>query len=162
MRTELIPTEAEEQSTVISWAMAMEYKHPELALLHHCPNGGSRHRVEAARLKAQGVKAGVPDLCLPVPREGFHGLYIEMKRREHGTVSEHQKKWLKALHDQGYCVSVCHGADEAIRLIETYLLRKIKADETNIYDVVEEHHNCFVQVLRNSVTGEESIGWREE
>lgn len=34
--------------------------------------------------------------------------------------------------------------------------------ETNIYDQVEEHHNCFVQILTNSRTGEVSIGWREE
>lgn len=157
-----VPYENDEQMTVIQWARANRHLYKELELLHHIPNGGKRGEREAARLKAQGVKAGVPDLCLPVPRGGYHGLYIEMKRREHGTVSEHQKKWLKALHEQGYCVSVCRGADEAIRLIEMYLLHKLRADETNIYDVVEEHHNCFVQVLRNSATGEESIGWREE
>ena len=115
------PTEAEEQITVISWAKAMEYKHPELALLHHCPNGGSRHRVEAARLKAQGVKAGVPDLFLPVARNGKHGLFIEMKRRRGGRIEPEQKKWIAALLGQGYEVYVCKGADAAIETIKRYL-----------------------------------------
>lgn len=34
--------------------------------------------------------------------------------------------------------------------------------ETNIYDIEEIHHNCTVQVLRNSVTGDVSVGWWEE
>ena len=33
---------------------------------------------------------------------------------------------------------------------------------TAFYDIVEEHHNCTVQVLKNSVTGEISVGWKEE
>lgn len=33
--------------------------------------------------------------------------------------------------------------------------------ETNVYDEVEEHKNCTVQILRNSLTGEESVGWWE-
>lgn len=33
--------------------------------------------------------------------------------------------------------------------------------ETNVYDEVEEHQNCTVQILRNSLTGEESVGWWE-
>lgn len=34
--------------------------------------------------------------------------------------------------------------------------------ETNIYDSEEIHHNCTVQILRNSITGEQSIGWWAE
>ena len=34
--------------------------------------------------------------------------------------------------------------------------------ETNIYDIEEIHKNCTVQILRNSVTGEQSIGWNED
>ena len=31
--------------------------------------------------------------------------------------------------------------------------------ETNVYDIEEIHHDCTVQILTNSVTGEQSIGW---
>lgn len=33
---------------------------------------------------------------------------------------------------------------------------------TNIYDQEKIHHNCIVQVLRNSVTGDVSVGWWKE
>ena len=71
--------EAGEQGALIEWAYFMEAQFPELELLYHIPNGGSRHRIEAIHLKQQGVKAGVPDLHLPVARGGYHSLYIEMK-----------------------------------------------------------------------------------
>lgn len=59
-----IPTEAEEQIALFEWARLQTGRFPELALLYHVPNGGSRNKIEAARLRAQGVKSGVPDLCL--------------------------------------------------------------------------------------------------
>ena len=73
-------SEATEQETVIQWCGWHEGKHPELKLIYHVPNGGSRNTLEAANLKRQGVKAGVPDLCLPVPKNGFHGLISRLKR----------------------------------------------------------------------------------
>ena len=33
--------------------------------------------------------------------------------------------------------------------------------ETNLYDSEEVHENCTVQILKNSVTGETSVGWWE-
>ena len=117
----MIPTEAQEQETLFAWARMQEGKYPELALLHAIPNGGSRHPVEAKHLKAQGVKAGVPDICLPVARQGYHGLYIELKRMKGGRVSEAQQKWMDDLRDQGYKAEVCHGFDEARREIVVYL-----------------------------------------
>ncbi len=113
-------SEATEQERVISWARWNETKCKELKLLHHVPNGGRRDKLEAARLKAQGVKAGVPDLCLPVPRDKFHGLYIEMKFKNN-TTTENQKWWLKELKKQGYKTAVCWSAEEAINLLEKYM-----------------------------------------
>lgn len=118
-----IPTEAEEQTALFNWAYVMQAQYPELALLFHVPNGGSRNRIEAARLKGQGVKPGVPDICLPVPRGGYHGMYIELKRRDKrlSKISNAQKIWLTALGGQGYKCLVCFGADEAITEITKYL-----------------------------------------
>lgn len=115
-------TEAKHQATVLKWSQQPEIRHrwPELALLHHIPNGGLRDTVEAKHLKEQGVKAGVPDLCLPVPRGSFHGLYIEMKN-ENGRASESQKWWVEHLRAQGYLVEICHGWQDAVDTIQRYL-----------------------------------------
>ncbi len=109
-----------EQAALISWAELYESVYPELALLYHIPNGGKRDRAVAAKLKAQGVKPGVPDLCLPVPRGKYHGLYIEMKDGKNKTTDD-QDKWLAALSAQGYAVKVCYGCAAARKSIEKYL-----------------------------------------
>lgn len=96
-------------------------KYPELALMYHCPNGGFRNKIEAARLKGQGVKAGVPDVFLPVARNGWHGLFIEMKRKAGGMVSMEQKMWIDKLRIQHYRVEVCKGYMQAINVIEAYM-----------------------------------------
>ena len=115
------PTEAMEQTCLFRWAAAASGKYPELQMLHHIPNGGSRNPIEAKNLKAQGVKPGVPDLCLPVPKGGYHGLYIELKRRKGGRVSEDQAIWIRCLSRLGYRAIVCHGWDEAREEIIAYL-----------------------------------------
>lgn len=116
-----IPTEAQEQTALFQWAAMMQGRIPELALLHSVPNGGSRHPIEAVHLKQQGVKAGIPDIFLPCARGGWHGLYIEMKRRKGGRVSIEQKKMMIALREQGYRVVVALGWEEARDAIMKYM-----------------------------------------
>lgn len=113
-------TEAQEQQFLFQWAMLEERQYPELALLHHIPNGGKRNAREAASLKKQGVKSGVPDLSLPVARGGYHGLYIELKVGKNKT-SDNQNKWLEMLMKQKYYVSVCYGWRQAADILEQYL-----------------------------------------
>lgn len=112
--------EADHQANVIAWSQLHRDRFPELCLLHHIPNGGSRDLREAARLKTQGVRAGVPDLCLPVARGKYHGLYIEMKT-ETGRPTTEQKWWGEQLLAQGYMWGVCHGWESAVRALEWYL-----------------------------------------
>lgn len=116
-----IPTEDTEQAHIFAWAAWASGKYPELDLMHHIPNGGKRSKSEAARFKAQGVKAGVPDIFLPCARGGYHGLYIELKRTKGGKLSAVQKEWIDALRGQGYKVIVCYGFDEAKGIITEYL-----------------------------------------
>lgn len=113
-------SEAQEQATVIEWALYNQNRYPELKLLHHIPNGGRRDARTGAMMKRQGVKAGVPDLHLPVSRGGYHSLYIEMKTAK-GRARENQNEWIQALNEQGNLAVVCHGAEEAIAVIKTYL-----------------------------------------
>ena len=117
----LLPTEGEEQSRLFSWCRMQLWQHPELELLFHIPNGGSRNKAEAGRFKAEGVKAGVPDLLLPVARGGYHGLFIELKRLDGGRVSTEQKAWMDKLKGQGYQAAVCRGWEEASEALLGYL-----------------------------------------
>jgi len=115
-------TEHDEQADVVAWAQAMEVMHPDLWLLHAIPNGGHRYARTAAILKAEGVKPGVPDLCLPVPRHSYHGLYIEIKRQDGGAgLSSHQREWADRLEEQGYHVAQCNGAEQAIGILRWWL-----------------------------------------
>lgn len=112
--------EAAEQEALFKWALFIRGRFPEIDLLYHIPNGGSRNRIEAANLKRQGVKAGVPDLCLPVARGNYHGLYIELKAGKNKTTDK-QDEWLQNLRDQQYAAEVCVGWEQAAEVITKYL-----------------------------------------
>lgn len=116
-------SEAQEQAAIIEWAAYNQGIYPELKLLYHIPNGGRRDARTGAMMKRQGVKAGVPDLHLPVARGGYHSLYIELKTTK-GKTRESQDEWIKALNEQGNLAVVCHGAEEAIATIKLYLEKK--------------------------------------
>lgn len=121
MARKYIPqNEALEQETLFTWARMQEVAHPELELMFHVPNGGKRSKAEAAHLKRQGVKAGVPDIFLPVPRGRYNGLWIELKSGRN-TATEKQKEWIERLRAQGYAAEVCVGWECAVMAIETYL-----------------------------------------
>ena len=83
------------------------------------PNGGSRKKAEAGRFRARRREGGVPDLCLPVARGGFHGLYIELKRQKGSKTSDDQKAWLSNLEKQGYFVALLQRGGEAAAKVIT-------------------------------------------
>jgi len=126
--------EHDEQAAVIDWAQLMSGQIPELWLLYAIPNGaklpyfktrdkrGKEYRwsPEAKKLKEEGLRPGVPDLCLPVPRKEFHGLYIEMKDGDNKP-TEAQTAYLDALAAQGYLAVVCWGAEDAVEVLTEYL-----------------------------------------
>ena len=116
------PTEHDEQCALFQWAELNEGALPELALLFAVPNGGYRPMTTAAQLKAEGVKAGVPDVCLPVARGRFHGLWLELKRADHSNhATQLQEEWITRLRHYGHMVVVAYGAQEAIDAIQNYL-----------------------------------------
>lgn len=116
-----VPTESVEQQCLIRWAEWASGQYPELELLHHIPNEGKRNKSSGRRMKAEGLKRGVPDIHLPVPRGKYHGLYIELKRIRGGVLSPEQKWWQNALRKQGYRAVVCKGWEAAKTEIEWYL-----------------------------------------
>jgi hypothetical protein len=97
---------------------------PEVAdLIFHVPNGGHRVKAVAAKLKAQGVKAGIPDLVLPMARGGFFGLYIEFKATppNDAAISDSQHERIRKLNAQGYLAVVCRGHFDTMEQIRAYL-----------------------------------------
>ena len=114
-------SEAEEQCMLFQWAQMMLPIYPELKLMYHIPNEGKRSKVTGAIMKAMGLKPGVPDICLPVPRGRYHGLYIELKRADGGKATKNQVEWLTELDKQGYAVTLCHGWQAAGEEIKVYL-----------------------------------------
>ena len=110
---------------VIRWARKLSVVVPDLALLYHTPNEGKRSAREGARAKAEGLSPGIPDLHLPVARNGFHGLWIELKTKV-GKVSENQRRWLHALTEQGHYATVCRSELETRRTIESYLKGELR------------------------------------
>lgn len=114
------PSESQEQKALFQWAALAEQKYPELRLMHHVPNGGLRDARTAVNLKREGVKRGVPDISLPVPRGKYHGLYIEMKVGKNKLTKE-QQQWFKSLEEEGYATHVCYSWLEAREVIEKYL-----------------------------------------
>ena len=120
-----VPTEHEEQVALFQWAEANEGEHEELKLLFAVPNGGYRPMTTAAQLKAEGVRSGVPDCCLPVARGRWHGLWLELKRSNrtnHPTPA--QVEWIERLRAYGHMVVVAYGVQEAIDAITTYLAQE--------------------------------------
>lgn len=124
-------SETTEQIKLFKWAEINEQFVPELKLLHHVPNEGKR--TNGTVLKAAGLKTGVPDIVLSVPRRGFHGLYIELKFGS-GKVSKSQKEFMKLLAMQNYKTQVAYGAEEAREIIRWYLS---KADNFNLINCEE-------------------------
>ena len=84
------------------------------------PNGGDRTASERVRLHSEGVLAGMPDLCVLEAKNGFHGLFVEMKT-DTGKVSSKQNDIKLQLNAKGYKAVVARSAAEAIKTIEEYL-----------------------------------------
>ena len=105
-----------EQKQLIQWCRT----DPRLQFIFHIPNENTAGIKWGIRNRQLGVKSGVPDLMLPIPSKGYHGLFIEMKTRN-GKTSENQDRWLNALNNFGYLAVVCHGWEEARDCLLKYL-----------------------------------------
>lgn len=136
-------SEDAEQINVIQWAQYQIPHHPELKLLHHCPNGGSRNKAEAVKLKQMGVMAGVPDLHLPVPKGVYSGLYIEMKYGS-GRLEKSQREFLNEAMKYGNYCAVCYGAEEAINIIEQYINLK-NMDKGKAENKMQIRNGCILK-----------------
>lgn len=115
-------SEHSQQAALYCWAQQNFNRYPELKYMFAIPNGEARTIITGARLKAAGVKSGVPDIFLPVFKSGVPGLFIEMKREgSGGFLSKEQCQFFAYLRKAGYRCEECHGWEEAVKVIEEYL-----------------------------------------
>lgn len=107
------------QSTFFKWLNA----YPSVrAVTFSIPNGGAFNSIiQAVNQKRAGLTSGVPDVFMALPRQGYHGLFIEFKSSK-GKVSIEQQEMLKKLREQQYKCEVCYDFDEAKEVVESYLL----------------------------------------
>lgn len=115
--------ERDEQAALFRFAHIAARHDPRWTLLNASQNGLHTTPQQARRAKACGMKRGIPDLCLPVPSSGYHGLYLELKRRGATAchVTPEQSWWLAQLNAQGYAAQVAYGWEHAVALIRAYL-----------------------------------------
>lgn len=117
-------SEHEIQAQLMAWAGLMAGQYPELSLLFAIPNEvripGRAGMLTVQRMKAEGMKKGVPDLCLPVARNGYYGLFLENKKPD-GAVRAEQAWWLDKLCAQGYLAVAVFSLEEAIEVLTEYL-----------------------------------------
>lgn len=116
--------ESKIQQSCIRW---FSLQFPKLdKLLFAIPNGGKRSAITASILKSEGVKSGVADIFLSIPKITYsdfkrkNGLFIEMKA-EKGRQSKEQIEFQKAVEAQGYQYTICRSVDEFIKTINDYL-----------------------------------------
>ena len=112
-----IPSESSEQIRLMTF---MKWMHPKV-LIFAIPNGGSRDAREGAKLKQEGVLAGVSDLFIAEPIGQYAGLFLEMKRIKQGQLNQKQRLFLREASERKYAIAVGRGYKDAYAKILKYL-----------------------------------------
>lgn len=115
------PLRQDEHHTQVKCVEYFRRMFPQYSLYFFAvPNGGERSATSAAKVKAEGVLAGVSDLLLLLPRGNYHGLCIEMKTPK-GVQSKAQKEWERAITEQGFLYVIARSFDEFVNITNNYL-----------------------------------------
>ena len=109
------PTEDEVQEAVVEYCDIMKI------VCVHIPNESKRSAAYGAKMKRMGLRKGFPDLFIPTARQGFHGLFIELKRDKLAHPTKEQLEWLSYLNREGYRAIIAHGVDAAMKEIKNYM-----------------------------------------
>ena len=109
------PTEDDVQVAVVDYCDLMRI------VCVHIPNESKRSQAYGAKMKRMGLRKGFPDLFIPTARNGFHGLFIELKRDKESRPTKEQLEWLSHLNREGYRAIIAYGVDEAMKEIKKYM-----------------------------------------
>lgn len=115
------PSESQSQQATVKWwaQYALHREIPQITLMAF-PMQGARTARNGARLKAEGMRAGISDMFLALPREDFAGLWIENKTSK-GRLTETQIAFQNVMARNGYKVVTCRSSDETKKEIKAYL-----------------------------------------
>ncbi len=114
-------TEHLEQVAYFQWVDIMKKTDLRYSMIYAIPNGGHRHKIVAAKMKREGVRAGVLDINIDVPIGVYHGMRIEAKLDETKKLSSLQKKWMANYRKFGFAAERCNGFEEMKAMTEMYL-----------------------------------------
>lgn len=110
--------ESLEQISVMEY---LRYKYPQAEkVTFHVANERKQNKIWGLVMSHMGLKAGIPDIMMPIARKGYHGLFIEMKSKK-GRLSDNQIRMIELLANQNYLVKVAYGCEQAIKAINSYL-----------------------------------------
>lgn len=121
-------TEEQAQTKVFDWAEWNTKKYEQLKLMYHPANEGKRTQAAGARLKRQGLKNGVSDICLPVRNGTYSNLYVELKVGKNKPTPD-QIEFVEDINRFGGFGLIVYGSDNAIQVIETYIKNKTETLE---------------------------------
>ncbi len=111
-------TEDREAMAYTKWCMLT----PVLRdLVLHIANERACSAQQGYKLKMMGVRRGVSDYFVPLPRGKYHGLWIELKKDKTCKPTFEQEVWLARMRVNDYAAFVAHGADQAIKLTKAYI-----------------------------------------
>jgi len=119
-------SEYDAQVAIFEWAALYQNQYPDLWLLHGSIMGGTDISPRILnKFRKAGMKKGKPDINLPVPRGGYCGLWIELKRQGGPNPTQEQREWLVRLAQAGHYCVCCKGSDAAISIIKQYITGQI-------------------------------------
>lgn len=85
----------------------------------HIPNEGKRTSRYGKSLKDMGMRPGVSDLFIAMPRHGYSGAWLELKSKN-GVLSDAQRQFKKDMQAQNYFTETCYSLEETINFILWY------------------------------------------
>jgi hypothetical protein len=109
-----------EQSRFFAVLKRLEPTYPGLRGAFAIPNGFLDTKAKRIRATQEGVLSGVPDVFIPWPLKGFHGLFLEFKRPG-GRVTKGQEEYLNLMASRGYKAQVVFGLREALEALKEYM-----------------------------------------
>ena len=124
-------SESREQQIIFEWASWNKNKYPGIEAMYHIANEGKRSASNGSRLKREGLKSGVSDICVPVAKCGYNNLYIELKSGKNKATRE-QLNFINLINKYGGKALIVYEADNAIEVIKAYFEGRI--DKLNIID----------------------------
>ena len=119
------------------------------------PNGGTRNKIEASRLKASGTTAGIPDLQFIANGKA---IFFELKREKGGRLSEEQKKVISDLKKNNIPVYLIKTEKQFIEIFTFLILNEMKPFYTE--DHIRQSYTDLLKIYDVPLAGMTFEDWQ--